>query len=51
MVHVLAFFDDEFRAHCVDIFVRENGTLGFEEFRRDRRGFTAGTPPLLCGLR
>jgi hypothetical protein len=21
--------------HCVDIFVREDGTFGFEEFRRD----------------
>lgn len=21
--------------HCVDVFVREDGTFGFEEFRRD----------------
>ncbi|MEO8278391.1 MAG: hypothetical protein ABI564_01795 [Ideonella sp.] len=30
---VLASFEDAARANCVDIFVRTDGTFGFEEFR------------------
>lgn len=30
---VLASFEDHFGSQCVDIFIRENGTFGFEEFR------------------
>ena len=37
-IKVLASFEDRLRAHCVDIFVRENGTFGFEEFRSDSDG-------------
>jgi hypothetical protein len=29
---------------CVDIFVRPNGTFGFEEFRRDPEDMGAWTP-------
>ena len=32
---VVASFDSPAGDHCVDIFVREDGTFGFEEYRRD----------------
>jgi len=32
---VLASFNCPQGDHCVDIFVREDGTFGFEEYRRD----------------
>jgi len=32
---VVASFDSPERDHCVDIFVRDDGTFGFEEYRRD----------------
>ena len=32
---VLASLENPWGHQCVDIFVRENGTFGFEEFRRD----------------
>ena len=35
---VLASFEDQFRSQCVDIFVRDNGTFGFEEFRSESDG-------------
>ena len=35
---VLASFEDAHRSHCVDIFVRVNGTFGFEEFRAEVDG-------------
>ena len=35
---VLASFEDQFHSQCVDIFVRENGTFGFEEFRSESDG-------------
>ena len=35
---VLASFENRFGSHCVDIFVRENGTFGFEEFRGEADG-------------
>lgn len=35
---VLASFEDAFRSHCVDIFLRTDGTFGFEEFRREVDG-------------
>jgi hypothetical protein len=35
---VLASFEDRFGSQCVDIFVREDGTFGFEEFRGDSDG-------------
>jgi len=37
-IKVLASFEDQFRTNCVDVFVRENGSFGFEEFRRDSDG-------------
>ena len=33
MTRVLASVEDPDQTHCVDIFVREDGTFGFEEFR------------------
>lgn len=35
---VLASFEDAFRSHCVDIFVRADGTFGFEEYRSEVDG-------------
>jgi hypothetical protein len=35
---VLASFEDRFRYLCVDVFVRADGTFGFEEFRRESDG-------------
>jgi predicted oxidoreductase (fatty acid repression mutant protein) len=32
---VLASFDNDAGDHCVDVFARDDGTFGFEEFRRD----------------
>jgi hypothetical protein len=32
---VLASFENPFGDYCVDAFVREDGTFGFEEYRRD----------------
>jgi hypothetical protein len=32
---VLASLENEAADHCVDIFVRVDGTFGFEEYRRD----------------
>ena len=32
---VVASFDSPAEDHCVDIFVRDDGTFGFEEYRRD----------------
>ena len=32
---VAASFNDDDGNHCVDIFEREDGTFGFEEFRQD----------------
>jgi hypothetical protein len=32
---VVASFDSPAGDHCVDVFVREDGTFGFEEYRRD----------------
>jgi hypothetical protein len=32
---VVASFDNPAGDHCVDIFVRDDGTFGFEEYRRD----------------
>lgn len=32
---VLASLENPWGQQCVDIFVRANGTFGFEEFRRD----------------
>jgi hypothetical protein len=32
---VVASFDSPAGDHCVDIFVRDDGTFGFEEYRRD----------------
>lgn len=34
-IRVVASFDNPTGDHCVDIFVREDGTFGFEEYRRD----------------
>jgi hypothetical protein len=33
--HVVASFDSPAGDHCVDIFVRDDGSFGFEEYRRD----------------
>jgi hypothetical protein len=35
---VLASFESADRSHCVDVFVREDGSFGFEEFRRECDG-------------
>lgn len=32
---VIASFNNPEGDHCVDIFVRDDGTFGFEEYRRD----------------
>jgi len=32
---VVASFNSPASDHCVDIFVRDDGTFGFEEYRRD----------------
>lgn len=32
---IVASFNSSTGDHCVDIFVREDGTFGFEEYRRD----------------
>jgi hypothetical protein len=32
---VVASYNNDSGEHCVDIFVREDGTYGFEEYRRD----------------
>lgn len=32
---VVASFNNPTGDHCVDIFMRDDGTFGFEEFRRD----------------
>ena len=32
---VVTSFDSPAGDHCVDIFVRDDGTFGFEEYRRD----------------
>lgn len=37
-IKVLASFEDSFSAYCVDVFIRENGTFGFEEFRSESDG-------------
>ncbi|WLA81460.1 hypothetical protein [Bradyrhizobium elkanii] len=43
---VLRSINDEDASHCVDIFLRPDGTVGFEEYRRDvedgRGWFPAG---------
>jgi hypothetical protein len=35
---VLASFEDQFHERCVDTFVRDDGTFGFEEFRSESDG-------------
>jgi hypothetical protein len=35
---VLASFEDRFGSRCVDVFVRDDGTFGFEEFRCETDG-------------
>lgn len=37
-IKVLASFEDRFRSQCVDVFVRKDGTFGFEQFRRESDG-------------
>lgn len=32
---VIASFNNETGDHCIDVFERDDGTFGFEEFRRD----------------
>ena len=34
-IKVLASLENPYGGYCVDVFVRENGTFGFEEYRRD----------------
>jgi hypothetical protein len=34
-VRVVRSINNDAGDHCVDVFVREDGTCGFEEFRRD----------------
>ena len=35
MNRVLTSFDNDEGDHCVDVFVRDDGSYGFEEYRRD----------------
>jgi hypothetical protein len=35
---VLASFEHTDRTHCVDVFVRDDGSFGFEEFRGESDG-------------
>ncbi len=35
---VIASFEDQHGSHCVDVFARDDGTFGFEEFRSDADG-------------
>jgi hypothetical protein len=35
---VLASFEDAHRSHCVDVFVRDDGSFGFETFRSESDG-------------
>lgn len=35
---ILASFESADRTHCVDIFLREDGSYGFEEFREESDG-------------
>ena len=44
---VLRSFNSPEADHCVDIFVREDGTFGFEEYRRDPEDMH-GWFPLHC---
>ena len=41
---VLASYQTDEADRCVDIFVRPDGTFGFEEFRRDPEDMGAWTP-------
>lgn len=41
---VLASLENDAKDHCVDIFVRPDGTFGFEEYRRDPEDGTEWFP-------
>jgi len=41
---VLTSFENDARDRCVDIFVRPDGTFGFEEYRRDPEDGTGWFP-------
>ena len=41
---VVASFNSPAGDHCVDIFVREDGTFGFEEYRRDAEDMSEWFP-------
>ena len=41
---VVASFENDAHDHCVDIFVRAEGTFGFEEYRRDPEDATGWFP-------
>jgi hypothetical protein len=41
---VLASFENDAKDHCVDVFVRPDGTFGFEEYRRDAEDGTGWFP-------
>ena len=41
---VVASFNNETGDHCVDIFVRGDGTFGFEEYRRDHEDLRGWFP-------
>ncbi len=42
---VVASFNNAFADHCVDIFVRDDGSFGFEEYRRDPEDPGGWYPP------
>ena len=41
---VVASFNNPAGDHCVDIFAREDGTFGFEEYRRDAEDMSGWFP-------
>ena len=41
---VVASFNSPAGDHCVDIFVREDGTFGFEQYRRDAEDMSGWFP-------
>ena len=43
-VRVIASFNNPSGDHCVDIFLRDDGTFGFEEYRRDHEDLRGWFP-------
>lgn len=43
-IRVLASFNNPAGDHCVDVFVRDDGTFGYEEYRRDHEDMKGWFP-------